>query len=124
MTIRAALDRTLLLMRDDVRDEVADDLLFETLLETRIALVADASNLATHSAQSAFIASALCFARQGATIHLIAPNSGLLGSQPPLKRINLLDALVEIDGKIIPKTSFVPNDLTGPFDLAVLLGDS
>jgi|GraSoi2013_100cm_1033763.scaffolds.fasta_scaffold54130_1 hypothetical protein len=124
MMSHAALDRTLLLMRDDTREDAPDHLLLDALLGTRIALIADPPNLATHSAQSAFIAAAMGFARQGATVHLIAPNSALIGSQPPLQRPNLIDALTEIDGKIIPRTSFVSTAAMGFFDVAVVLGDT
>jgi hypothetical protein len=124
MTLRAALDRTLLLMRDDIREEAPDGLLLDTLSGFRIALVADAANLESHSAQCTFVASSLLCARAGATIHLRAPNVVLRGPQPPLRLPRLLDALIEIDGKVIPKSSFVTVGDADSVDLALILGDS
>src|SRR5258708_1134905 len=124
MMSHAALHRTLLLILEDTREDAPDHLLLDALVGTRIALVADPPNLATHSAQSAFIAAAMGFARQGATVHLIAPNSALIGSQPPLQRPNLIDALTEIDGRIILRRPFVPTAAMGFVQVAGVLADT
>jgi len=91
---------------------------------TRVALVGDARNLASHSAQSAFVSAAMLCARSGATVHLVAPDVPLIGPQPPLRAPNLIGALTDIDGFIVPKNCFVPAAAPGRVDLAVMFGDS
>jgi hypothetical protein len=123
MTIEAALARTLLLMRDDIRDDAPAADLLEALVGIRIALVGDARNLASHSAQSAFVSAAMLCARSGATVHLVAPDVSLVGPQPLLRAPNLIQALTDIDGFIVPKKCFVPAAAPGRVDLAVMFGD-
>jgi hypothetical protein len=94
------------------------------LLGVRIGLVADSANLRTHSAQTAFVTAAILFARAGATVFLCAPNVILSGPQPPLRRARMIDALVEIDGQIIPKKSFITTRQAEALELAITLGDS
>ncbi|MFM9701341.1 hypothetical protein, partial [Streptomyces europaeiscabiei] len=65
MSLREALDRTLLLMRDEVRADVPDTVLMEALTGTRIALIGDQTNLASHAAQTAFVTAAILMARSG-----------------------------------------------------------
>jgi hypothetical protein len=65
MTLRQALDRTLLLMRDEIVESAGDDTLLAALTGTRVALIADAANIASHSAQTAFVTAALLMARSG-----------------------------------------------------------
>src|SRR5207249_74234 len=90
--LRAALDRTLLLIRDEV-DDASDEVLLDALMSTKVSLVADADNLASHSAQSAFVTAAMLMARSGHEVHLIAPNLALKGHQPPLPAGNIIDSL-------------------------------
>ena len=47
MNLRQALDRTLLLMRDEVNDSADDGTLLAALTSTRVALIADADNVAS-----------------------------------------------------------------------------
>ena len=58
MTLADALDRTLLLMRDEVGTDLADQVLIEALTSTSIVLVADHANIASHAAQTAFVTAA------------------------------------------------------------------
>jgi hypothetical protein len=111
-------------MRDHLRDTVVDDLLLDGLLGTRVTLASDPANLTTHSAQTALVTAALLLARAGSTVFVDAPNVVLLGPQPPLRQMRLLDALVEIDGQIIPQRSFIPGPPRRRVDLAIQLGDS
>ena len=77
-----ALNRTLLLMRDEVVGTVDDATLISALTSTSIVLVGDARNLSSHAAQSAFITAALLMARSGHRVHLATPDVPLLGAQP------------------------------------------
>ena len=68
---RLSLDRTLLLMRDDLRPEVSDGILVEALTRTEVVLVGDAQNLKFHAAQCAFVTTALLMARSGHRVYLL-----------------------------------------------------
>lgn len=120
-----ALDRTMLLMRDDVRAEVANALLLEALLAPRVVLVADAPKLASAAAQSAFIATALLFLRSGASVTLDAPDLALHGPQPPLVGTRLVSALCDAGGALMQDVT-CSGDLSraGAADIVVLFGDS
>jgi hypothetical protein len=52
-------------MRDELEDATPDDTLISALTETEVAVVADAANLASHSAQTAYVTVALLLARSG-----------------------------------------------------------
>jgi hypothetical protein len=120
-----ALDRTMLLMRDDVRVDVADTRLLDALLAPRIVLVADARNLASRAGQSALVATTLLFLRSGASVMIDAPDVLLLESQPPLVGTHLVSALVAA-GSLIMRGVTCAADVTrtGAADIAVLFGDS
>ena len=63
--LREALDRTLLLMRDELVTETPDAALVDALTATQIALVADEHTLGSLSAQTAFTTIAMLCARSG-----------------------------------------------------------
>jgi hypothetical protein len=96
MTLLDALDRTVLLMRDEVSMLVPDDTLLSALTGTHIALIADAVSLRTHSAQSAFVTAALSMARSGHRVYLMAPDVPMAGYQIPLKRGTLVTELLAV----------------------------
>jgi hypothetical protein len=81
MSPRDALDRTVLLMRDEIEPSVSDDAMVDALTSTRVALITDPENLTSHSAQSAFITAALQMGRSGHSVHLIAPDIPMVGAQ-------------------------------------------
>ncbi|RTL67339.1 MAG: hypothetical protein EKK41_17310 [Hyphomicrobiales bacterium] len=124
MSLREALDRTLLLMRDEVHADVPDAVLVEALTGTRIALIADQTNLASHAAQTAFVTAAILMARSGHQVHLFAPNIKLVGAQPPLTEGPLLDALLDLGRDMLPGLKFECASTGLHFDLALALGDS
>lgn len=118
-----ALNRTLLLMRDEIFDELPDELLFAALTDTSVVLVADQTNLKTHSAQTAYVTAAILLARSGHRVTLAAPNIELLRSQPPLDPGGLVDQLIACAPNILPGMSFA-TDHARRYDLALLFGDS
>lgn len=124
MSLREALDRTLLLMRDEIDSRASDEAMIDALTSTSVAIVADERNIATHSAQTAFITTALLAARSGHKVTLIAPNVEMLGPQPPLKRGKLLDRLMEVGNDLLPGITFSLELSSTEFDLAVMIGNS
>jgi hypothetical protein len=124
MTLREALDRTILLMRDEVESSSSDDTLLDALTSTRIALIADAENLASHSAQTAFITAALQMARSGHSVHIIAPDIPMVGVQIPLPSGAIVTELLKVGRDILPSVEFSSVYANEPFDLVVALGDT
>lgn len=122
--LRESLDRTMLLMRDDIGDEASDEDLIAALRGTRVVLAADASNLATASGQSAFITAALLMARSAHMVHLIAPDLPLAAPQPPLVGTNLITSLLAMGRDLLPGIEFSTHLPPGPVDLCVALGDT
>lgn len=118
----AALDRTLLLMRDDVHAD--DAALLGALTQVNVALVADAANLASHSAQTAYVTAATLMARAGHRVWLCAPDIKLVGPQPPLRNGGLIGGLVELGMDLIPGVGFAVGPAGRPVDLEVRFGDS
>jgi hypothetical protein len=124
MTLRDALDRTLLLMRDEVGEEVNDSVLLAALTGTRVAIIADEMNLATHAAQTAFITAAILMARSGHSVFLLAPDAPLIGPQPPLQPGRMVEQLLRVGKDMLPGVEFVAGDPAEEVDLAIALGDS
>lgn len=124
MTIRRALDRTILLIRDEIAESVSDDVVLAAVTGTRIALVADAENLASHSAQSAFVTAGILMARSGHAVHLFAPDVPMVAAQLPLGMGSLVTELLKAGVDLMPGATFATSDADAPFDLAVALGDS
>jgi len=124
MSLRQALDRTLLLMRDEVNDSVDDDTLLAALTGTRIALIADTDNIASHSAQTAFVTAALLMARSGHQVYLLCPDVRHAGSQPPLAQGRMIEQLVRIGADLLPGVQFLTEPPAAEIDLAIALGDS
>jgi len=125
MTILAeCLSRTTLLMRDDVRAGVNESVLLDALRNTRIALVADANNLSSHSAQTAFLTAAMLMIRSGHVVCLMAPNVPMLAPQPPLQSGFLIEELTRVGKDILPGIEFMIGEPDGEVDLAIGVGDS
>ncbi len=119
-----ALDRTVLLMRDELRAEVGDMALIDALISTEIVLVADRANLTSHSAQTAFVTAALLMARSGHMVHLVAPDVALVGAQPPLPPGGIIAALLTVGQLLLPGISFSAGNPNYPIDLELRLGDT
>jgi hypothetical protein len=124
MNLRRALDRTLLLMRDEVQEGVDDNTLLGALTGTHVALVADEANIASHSAQTAFVTAAMLMARSGHRVHLLCPDVPLTGPQPPLGRGRLTSELVRIGDDLLPGIGFGIEPPEAGVDFAVALGNS
>lgn len=124
MTTRIALDRTLLLMRDEFHDGATDSDLLAALTGSRIALIADSGNIATHSAQCCFATVAMLMARSGQGAHLIAPDVPMAGAQPPLRTGPLVSRLQHAGAYLIPGVNFSIGDDGRDYDLAIALGNS
>jgi len=118
------LARTLLLLRDHVRPEVPDVALAEALLETRVAVVGDRVNLSGESAQHALVTAALLAARWGASVHLIVPDTPLLGAHPPLCGDRLGPALLDVLEDLIPGVYGAVTLPADAVDVAILIGDT
>lgn len=123
MSLCETLNRTILLMRDELSEHVRDEELVEALTKTTITLVADEKNLRTHSAQSAYVTTAMLLLRSGHRVYLEAPNIELVGAQPPLASGKLIDQLASIAPDIMPDVSFVVSQRV-PSDLAILFGNT
>jgi len=124
MTLRAALDRTLLLMRDHVRVETADEVLLDALCNTEVAVVSDAANLASHSAQTAAVTAATLIARTGASIHLNLPTT-MCRLQPLLRSLELNEALEDLGRDLLPERNpFQIGAVDREVDVAVIIGSS
>ncbi|MBJ7410396.1 MAG: ThiF family adenylyltransferase [Phenylobacterium sp.] len=124
MILSDALDRTLLLMRDEVGDAPPDDVLIEALTSTSVALVVDAANIASHAAQSAFVTAALLMARSAHRVFLVAPETTLGGPQPPLPRGPMLEGLAGVGGELLPGLAFTIGPPAHEVDLLVAFGDT
>src|SRR5712692_3533308 len=122
--LREALDRTLLLMRDELVDTASDELLLAALTETSVALVADGANLVSHSAQSSYITAALLMARSGHKVHLVAPDVPLIGPQSPLQPGGLVSSLLAVGRDMLPGIEFSVELPYEEVDLDVKFGDS
>lgn len=124
MTLRKALDRTLRLMRDEVHESVPDETLLAALRDTRVALIADHRNIASHSAQTAFVTAAMLMARSGHQVYLLCPDLPLAGPQPPLGQGQMIEQLRAIGADLLPGVEFITERPTTEIDLAIALGDS
>jgi hypothetical protein len=119
-----SLSRTVLLMRDEFGHEIDDSVLLTSLTSTRVALIADTTNIASHSAQAAFVTAAMLMARSGHQVHLVAPDVTMVGPQAPLQPGAMIDELVAVGTDILPGVELTVGDLDGEVDLAVALGDT
>jgi hypothetical protein len=124
VSLGEALDRTLRLMRDEVKSDVGDEILLQALTSTTVALIADKNNISCHSAQTAFVTAAILMARSGHRVHVLAPNVPLIGPQPPLGIGRMVEQLVQTGTNMLPGVEFstaIPSD---EIDLVIALGNS
>ena len=111
-------------MRDEIRPEVDDSILLDALTSTSVALIANAANIASHAAQTAFVAAALLMARSGHQVFLMAPDVTMMGPQPPLQSGGMIDQLARVGKDILPGIEFVIGAPKGKIDLAISFGDT
>jgi hypothetical protein len=110
-------------MRDDLLESTLDEELIAALAETTVTIVADAKNIASHSAQSAYVTLALLLARSGHRVYLAAPKTTLLGPQPPLEKGELLEQLQIVGQDLLPGI-VIESGLPQHSDLTIIFGDS
>jgi hypothetical protein len=121
---RECLDRTFLLMRDEVTDDVSDETLFTALHSTDVVLTGNAENLSSHAAQCALVTSALLMARSAHRVYLDVPDLPLAGRQPPLKLGTLVSSLIDVSRDLVPGVEFSVGAPQRAVDLGVVFGDS
>lgn len=119
-----ALNRTLLLMRDEFGSEIADSVLLDALTSTRVALIVDFANINSHSAQTAFVTAAMLMARSAHQVFLIAPNVTMVAPQPPLQPGLMIEQLVRVGRDMLPGVEFKTDEPEGEVDLAIGFGDT
>jgi hypothetical protein len=119
-----ALDRTMLLMRDELLPHAPAQALLDALTSTEVALVIDGPNAANISAQSAYVATALLMARSGHRVHLVGPDVPLALPQPPLTSGRMLSGLLEVGQQILPDVEFQAGPPPRRVDLEVRFGDA
>jgi hypothetical protein len=119
-----SLSRTLLLIRDEVAPEIDDSILLGALTSTRIALIADAANIQSHAAQTAFVTTAMLMARSGHQVFLLAPNDMMVAPQPPLQPGAMIDQLARVGKDLLPGVEFIVGEPECEVDLAIGLGDT
>lgn len=125
-TARAALARTVLLLRDHVRADVSEEIITETLTTVRVVIAADRPNATTVAAQNAIVATALLVARSGGQVSLELPDGvPLLDAQAPLRGDRLRPAIEAVLADLIPGVTH--GTVAHPrraFDLAIVIGDT
>lgn len=119
-----SLSRTLLLMRDEFDPEIDDSVLLDALTSTRVALIADAANIASHAAQTAFVTAAMLMARSGHQVFLMAPNVTMVAPQPPLLPGAMIDQLARVGMDMLPGVEFILGEPNVQVDLAIGLGNT
>lgn len=124
LSTERALSRTLLLLRDHVCPEVSDGTVAATLRDFRVALVADAANLASEAGQHALVTAALLMVRSGAAIELEIADVRCRGVQVPLVGDYLGPALLEVLEDLLPGVRAQAGGAARGVDLAVVLGDT
>jgi hypothetical protein len=118
------LSRTLLLMRDEFGPDIDDSVLLDALTSTRVALIADAANIASYAAQTAFVTTAMLMARSGHQVFLMAPDVEMTGPQPRLEPGTIIDQLTSVGKDMLPGIEFTVGKPEDEVDLAIGLGDS
>jgi hypothetical protein len=127
MSIHEALNRTLLLARDQVligHNILTDEQLIEAFQKTKVLLVADEANLSAPAGQHAFVALFNIVARLGVSLWLAMPEVPILGFQPPVRGHQLRAGLLELGSDLIPEGNVYLSDPAAPTNLAFILGDS
>lgn len=120
---RAALDRTILLMRDELLASASDESLLQSLRGTTVHVASNRANLLSEAAQHALVSTVLLAARSGASISLDVPNVELIGMHMPLTGGRLVDDLMAVGQDLIPGIS-ITVDAPSHTDITLLIGDT
>ena len=111
-------------MRDEIGPDIDDSVLLDALTSTRVALIADAANIASHAAQTAFVTAAMLMARSGHQVFLLTPEVTMVAPQPPLQPGAMIDQLASVGKDMLPGIEFIAGEAEGEVDLAIGLGDT
>jgi molybdopterin/thiamine biosynthesis adenylyltransferase len=121
--LRRALARTVLLIKRDIFPGLDDEQIADGLAAMTVRIVADARNLATPSAQTLVVASAICVAQSGAGVVLDLPDVALVAPQPPLAATGAgLVGALEAHLAELPSSAVTRPRATA--DVVVLVGDT
>ena len=123
VTLRECLDRTLLLMREQLNVSAPDTALLDAL-SLRIVFVADRANLGTPEGQSALVSAAMLCARTGAHCYFEIPPVPCCGVQIPLRGPGLVEGLFDLGADLLPGRVFHDGRPNGSTDIAFIVGDS
>jgi len=123
-SLAESLSRTLLLMRDEVGHEVDDSILLNALTSVRVVLTADMANIASHSAQTAFVTAAILMSRSGHQVFVAAPEVMLAAPQPPLEPGGMIEQLVKVGKNLLPGAELIAGEPDGEVDLVIAFGDT
>jgi len=115
----AALERTALLIQQDIYPELEFDAITEVLTSQRVRLRAEPPELADRAVQTALVTAAISSAQSGARLVLDFPEVALAGPQPPLAGDALREGLIHATGEMIVRALA---DDGGPADVTLLFG--
>jgi hypothetical protein len=101
-SLKLALARTLLLVRDCVPTNVTDDHIVAALRSTVVSIVCDPAVVGTDAAQSAIVTLAILVLRMGCDVRLDFPEAPLAGGQAPLRGPLLREGLVDLGRDLLP----------------------
>lgn len=123
MNTTAALNRTVLLCRYVVPHASAEAIV-DALTTTTVAIVADASNLASGGCQSAVVTLAQLVMQMGCSVRLVGPDVSLCVEQPPWRGAKLTDVLRDMAADSVPGATFAIVDWPGDTDVVFAFGDA
>jgi hypothetical protein len=123
MSTLQELDRTILLCRDHIANELSDEEICENFNSLRVLCVSDASNISSHSGQTALITLVSLISRMGMQVGLNVPNIALLMAQPPLSGASVHEALIASNNALLTSRT-VRHDLNFDPDFIFVLGDT
>jgi hypothetical protein len=125
-TDRQVLDKTILLLRDDVRDETPDDELLQALMGTTLVISVDEETLLCPRVQLCVLTTAMLALRSGARVQVAASDCALaagVAAVPLFRGTTLAEALADLGECIIPGGRVALWEPQGGADLVVVLGD-
>lgn len=123
---REALSRTVLLCRHQVlgANDVSDDEIVDALLATRVAIVADAANLASPACQNAVSVLTRLVTQYGCSVALVMPEVSALISEPRFEGSELTSLLRRVAEDGLPGPAVVRTPSTEPSDVVFVMGDT
>jgi hypothetical protein len=124
LTAAEAIDRTLLLIRQQRLPDAGTEEVLACLQRTTVAIVADEENLRAPAAQTAVVTLAGLVLACGMRIRLVMPSVAIAGYQPPLVGSDLVAGIVDLAGDLIPGGEAVADIKTRAADLVFVIGNT